>query len=124
MHSLINYAKMLSCFPFPGYLSVLIIDNACIHHSKGILDLADRFHLFSYLSLPIINITEPQNFLSSFFHLIHQTSTQIEEAFSKVKAFIWQHRALLANKGDGMLFDLMQIMEAVASSDAIGYFIQ
>lgn len=47
----------------------------------------------------------------------------IEEAFSKVKAFIWRHRSLLAKEGDGMVFDLMQIMEVVTSSDAVGYFL-
>ena len=47
----------------------------------------------------------------------------IEEAFSKVKAFIQRHRSLLANEGDGMVFDLMQIMEVVTSSDAVGYFL-
>ena len=31
------------CTPFPGYLSVLVMDNACIHHGEGILELAERF---------------------------------------------------------------------------------
>jgi hypothetical protein len=47
----------------------------------------------------------------------------IEEAFSKVKAFIRRHRSLLAKEGDGMVFDLMQTMEVVTSSDVIGYFL-
>jgi hypothetical protein len=47
----------------------------------------------------------------------------IEEAFSKIKAFIRRHRSFLARDGDGMIFDLMQIMEVVTSSDAIGYFL-
>jgi hypothetical protein len=47
----------------------------------------------------------------------------IEEAFSKVKAFIRQHRLLFTKDGDGMVFDLMQTMEVVTSSDAIGYFV-
>jgi transposase len=29
--------------PFPGLLSVLIMDNARIHHGEEILDLCDRF---------------------------------------------------------------------------------
>jgi len=33
------------CSPFPGYLSVLVMDNACIHHGDQILELADRFRL-------------------------------------------------------------------------------
>jgi len=47
----------------------------------------------------------------------------IEEAFSKIKAFIHRHRALLAHEGDGMMFDLMQIMEVVTADDAVSYFI-
>ena len=47
----------------------------------------------------------------------------IEEAFSKVKAFIRRNRALLVHKGDGMLFDLMEIMEVITADDALGYFI-
>jgi hypothetical protein len=47
----------------------------------------------------------------------------IEEGFSKVKAFIRRNQALLATEGDGMIFDLMQIMEVVTADDAVGYFI-
>lgn len=47
----------------------------------------------------------------------------IEEAFSKIKAFIRRHGAVLAHEGDGMIFDLMQIMEVVTGDDAVGYFI-
>ena len=47
----------------------------------------------------------------------------IEEAFSKVKAFIRCHRSILVTEGDGMIFDLMQIMEVVTENDAAGYFI-
>ena len=43
----------------------------------------------------------------------------IEEAFSIVKAFIRRHRAILVHEG----FDLMQCMEVVTASDAVGYFL-
>jgi len=33
------------CSAFPGPLSVLVMDNAHIHHGEGILDLADHFRL-------------------------------------------------------------------------------
>ena len=34
--------------PFPGVLSVLVMDNARIHHGEGILELSQRFgaHFF------------------------------------------------------------------------------
>jgi hypothetical protein len=47
----------------------------------------------------------------------------IEEAFSKIKAFIRRHRAVLVHEGDGLIFDLMQCMDIVTASDAIGYFL-
>lgn len=31
------------CSPFPGYLSVLVMDNAQIHHGEGTLELAEQF---------------------------------------------------------------------------------
>ena len=33
------------CAPFPGNLSVLVMDNARIHHGAEILELAERFGL-------------------------------------------------------------------------------
>jgi len=47
----------------------------------------------------------------------------IEEVFSKIKSFICRHRALLAQEGDGMMFDLMQIMEVITAEDTVGYII-
>jgi len=37
------------CSPFPGNLSVLVMDNARIHHGAEILELAERFRV-SFLS--------------------------------------------------------------------------
>ena len=39
-----HFEQMPLCTPFPGYLSVLVMDNARIHHGEGILELAERFH--------------------------------------------------------------------------------
>jgi len=35
------------CSPFPGNLSVLVLDNARIHHGAEILELAEHFRVFS-----------------------------------------------------------------------------
>ncbi|KAJ6505673.1 hypothetical protein C8R47DRAFT_967791 [Mycena vitilis] len=44
---LLNIPRLLSqlplCSPFPGPLSVLVMDNARIHHGAEILELCDRF---------------------------------------------------------------------------------
>lgn len=45
----------------------------------------------------------------------------IEEAFSKIKAFIRRHGDVLLHEGDGLLFDLMEIMDIITEEDAIGY---
>jgi hypothetical protein len=34
---------MPRCMAYPGLLSVLVMDNAKIHHDDAILELADRF---------------------------------------------------------------------------------
>ena len=47
----------------------------------------------------------------------------IEEAFSKIKAFICQYAHLLTQVGFGLLYDLMECMDIITDSDAIGYFI-
>ena len=47
----------------------------------------------------------------------------IEEAFSKVKSFIRRHGAYLSQDGDGMIYELMEIMDIVTSEDALGYFV-
>ncbi|KAF8813466.1 hypothetical protein BYT27DRAFT_7084852, partial [Phlegmacium glaucopus] len=47
----------------------------------------------------------------------------IEEAFSKVKAFIRRHGMLFSWNGDGMIFELMEIMKIITDNDAMGYFI-
>ena len=47
----------------------------------------------------------------------------IEEAFSKIKAFLRHHRLYLTCEGDGMIFELMEVMKVITSDDATGYFV-
>ncbi|PBK81679.1 hypothetical protein ARMGADRAFT_863367, partial [Armillaria gallica] len=46
----------------------------------------------------------------------------IEEAFSKVKAFIHHHHYLLAKDGNGIVYDMMVTMDIVNVSNAVGYY--
>ena len=47
----------------------------------------------------------------------------IEEAFSKIKSFLRHHHEYYqAKTGDGMLYDMYEIMEIITDIDAIGYF--
>jgi hypothetical protein len=45
----------------------------------------------------------------------------IEEAYSKIKAFIRRHGKLLVREGNGLMFDLMLVMDVISSSNALGY---
>lgn len=110
--------------PFPGVLSVFVMDNARIHHGEGILELSQSFgaHFFQ------CKIFHPHSYkvLDVWIEYLPPYSPDlnpIEEAFSKVKAFIRRNKAILAREGDGMIFDLMQIMDVVTADDAVGYFI-
>jgi len=47
----------------------------------------------------------------------------IEEAFSKIKAFLHCYQLQLTCEGDGMIFELMEVMKIITSNDAEGYFI-
>jgi hypothetical protein len=31
------------CSPYPGYLSVLVMDNAKIHHGEGVVELIEAY---------------------------------------------------------------------------------
>jgi transposase len=101
------------------------MDNARIHHGAGILELAERFGGSSPM-LSILNeliITTRIGIRIEFLPPYSPDLNPIEEAFSKIKAFIWRHRLLLSRRGDGMIFELMEIMNIITGDDAIGYFV-
>jgi hypothetical protein len=45
----------------------------------------------------------------------------IEEAYSKIKAFICRHGKLLVREGNALMFDLMLGMDVISSSNALGH---
>jgi transposase len=93
------------CSPYPGPLSVLVLDNARIHHNDEILTLADRFGVrIEYLPpySPDLNL--------------------IEEAFSQIKHFIRRNKDYYsATQGDGILYDMYEVLDIVTLEDASGY---
>ncbi|KAJ3523244.1 hypothetical protein NMY22_g11530 [Coprinellus aureogranulatus] len=104
-YNYLEQSVMPLCTPYPGPLSVLVMDNARIHHDQAILELAEQHGVrIEYLPAysPDLN--------------------PIEEAFSKVKAFIRRHEDLFTKEGNGMVYDLMEVMEIVTEHDALGYF--
>jgi hypothetical protein len=48
----------------------------------------------------------------------------IEEAFSKIKHWLRRHQNYYAaTRGDGILYDMLEVVEIITPSDAEGYFI-
>jgi hypothetical protein len=48
----------------------------------------------------------------------------IEEAFSKIKHWLRRHQDYyLATTGDGIMFDMYEVLEIITPDDAHGYFI-
>ncbi|PPQ78673.1 hypothetical protein CVT24_002262 [Panaeolus cyanescens] len=87
----LEFTVLPLCSPYPGPLSVLVMDNARIHHGDNILDLVERFGVRIEFLPPYSPDLNP-----------------IEEAFSKVKAFLRRNHLLLEQEGDGMIFELME----------------
>jgi hypothetical protein len=78
------------CSPFPGPLSVLIMDNACIHHGDEILELADQYGVRIEYLPPYSPDQNP-----------------IEEAFSQIKSFIWRNNnVFLSAEPHKIMYDL------------------
>lgn len=48
----------------------------------------------------------------------------IEEVFSKIKSFLRRHRTYYSlTTGDGILFDMYEVVDIITAEDAAGYFI-
>lgn len=85
---------------------MLVLDNAKIHHGDEILELADRFGVRIEYLPPYSPDLNP-----------------IEEAFSKIKHFIRHHQEYYgATEGDGILFDMLEVLDIITPEDAEGYF--
>ena len=97
---------MPKCNPYPGVLSVLVLDNARIHHNDEILELVDWFGVcVKYLPPYSLNLNP------------------IEKAFSKIKHFLRQHQDYYRERtGDCILFDMYEVLDAITSEDAEAYF--
>ena len=100
--------QLPKCTAYPGPCSVLILDNASIHHGHGILDLADCFSVrIEYLPPYSLDLNP------------------IEEAFSKIKHFICRNQDYYYTKnsddGLGILFDMYELLDIITGNDAKGY---
>jgi transposase len=99
------------------------MDNVRIRHGEGILELAELYEKFVEIHSMIRANFSYVGVRIEFPPPYSPDLNPIKEVFSKVKAFLHRHRALLVREGDGMLFDLLEITEVVTASDAVGYFL-
>lgn len=97
--------QLPKCTAYPGPLSVLVMDNAKIHHGVEILEFLDHFGVHIEYLPPYSPDLNP-----------------IEEAFSKIKHWLRRHQDYYgATQGDGILYDMFEVTE-ISLSDAEGYF--
>ena len=98
------------------------MDNSQIHHEE-ILELAELYGKFVEIYSMIRAHFYPVGVQIEFLPPYSPDLNPIEEVFSKGKAFLCHNWVLLVCKGDGMLFDLIEITEVVTASDTGGYFL-
>ena len=100
--------QLPKCTAYPGPCSVLILDNASIHHGHEIPDLADHFGIRIEYLLPYSPDLNP-----------------IEDTFSKIKHFICRNQDYYYTKngddGLGILFDMYELLAIIMGDDAKGY---
>jgi transposase len=103
------------------------MDNAKIHHGDTILELADRFGILcniSALFLIYLMVFICTGVRIEYLPPYSPDLNPIEEAFSKIKHFIRRHNAYYnTTTGDGILFDMYEVMDIITPDDSDGYFI-
>lgn len=103
----LEYDVLPKCQAYPGPLSVLVMDNARIHHGDDVIELADRFGVRIEYLPPYSPDLNP-----------------IEEAFSKIKHWLRRYNEYYrATTDDGIIFDMLEVLDIITVDDAHGYFI-
>jgi len=79
----LNSSQLPLCSPFPGPLSVLVIDNTRIHHGNEIIELLSQYGMLDFLTA----IIDPplQVSISYFSPLILLTSIPLRRHFRRSK---------------------------------------
>jgi hypothetical protein len=118
-----NNQKMPLITPFPGPLSVLVMDNTRIHHGEEILELAERFReCLPFQRKHFVLTPQTQVAGSSFCPRTPPISIQ-SRRFSKIKAFIRRNSDMFAASiGAAVIFDMNLAMEIITAAEAEGYF--
>ena len=100
------------------------MDNARIHHGEEILALADRFGEYCRMRHPLMNLTSTVGIRIEYLPAYSPDLNPIEEAFSKIKAFIRRNNDIfLASEVNGQIFDMYEALDIITPLDAMGYYI-
>jgi hypothetical protein len=119
-----NLWQLPLCSPYPGPLSVLIMDNDRIHHGEEILALCDRFgaDYSCYFGIHIHTIQGCVLYIPPHSPDFNPT----EEAFSKIKAWIRRNNDIFSYGPDGephaLNYDMLEAMEIITESDLYAVF--
>jgi hypothetical protein len=101
------------------------MDNARIHHGVEIVELLGQH------GMPFIFSTRYHWYLiiATGVHLVFLPPyspdlNPIEEAFSKIKAWIRRNNDIFsAATDDDLMYDMQEALNVITESDAVGYFI-
>jgi len=108
---------------YPGPLSVLIMDNAHIHHSNEILVLADCFSQIYALPVLIDRLPLVLGVQIEYLPPYSPDLNPIKEAFSKIKAFIHCNGVIfLSAENAVIIYDMYIALDIITPEDSIGYF--
>jgi transposase len=100
------------------------MDNAKIHHGPEISELCAEFgvsrsHVSDSSGAHPLDLGVRVEYLPPYSPDLNP----IEECFSKIKHFLRRHRDYYSQTiGDGILFDMYEIMDIITANDAAGYF--
>jgi hypothetical protein len=105
------------------------MDNARIHHGPEVPELCDHFSKYTARGLPFRRI-----FINSTHFVVgvrveylppySPDLNPIEEAFSKIKAYLHHHHDYYgATAGAGIMFDMYEVVDIITPLDAVGYFL-
>jgi transposase len=101
---------------------VLVVGNARVHHGLQIPGLCDRFGEWFFCTAFLV----AHRFAGVRVEYLPPYSPDlnpIEEAFSKIKAYLRCHRDYYSTTmGYGIIFDMYKIVEIITPLDAAGYY--
>jgi len=96
------------------------MDNARIHHGEAILELTRQYGMYFILVYLVPTDITVSGVRLEFLPPYSPDLNPIEEAFSKIKAWIRRHADELSHD-DGIFYDLLLALDVITADDACSY---